>query len=458
MLNATTKTYIYKAVKLLPVKLRQRMARLLENIENSYEPALELQVNKHINNAILNASRGDYETAERELTDALTIAPNNNTLIAPHLGRVRFLKLRSTDASAKIDTQGMLATINSMNEEIASKPIYLAGKFWETFGRLHLQFLEKYGVENFKRTISHHYQNWFMCFLDDAQYVQLIKLLPTHLSVDPWLNHIEILDHVGFHGTANYDDAFQNPTYPLASRKESEIYKVAVGLLWEYVKATDTFGITNQLAESEVGNPIRIWRKGKLISSDLAHSIRERNIFLKALSLSGNEGLVIGELGAGSGRLVEVFGRTTNYRHFIFDITPALFVSQWYIKTLFPNEKIFEFRHFDDFNEICDELQDCRFAFFTSNQIEKLPDDYINLFINLNSLAEMRSEQIKNFLNQIDRLTTSAFLSRQQINSINPMELIPLTKADFAMHERWKLILDTEDEIYPMFFNQIWKR
>jgi hypothetical protein len=64
-------------------------------------------------------------------------------------------------------------------------------------------------------------------------------------------------------------------------------------LLWKFAKTIDSFNILEQLTESEIGNPIRIWRKGNLISSDIAHSIWERNMLLEALSLSGNKGLVV---------------------------------------------------------------------------------------------------------------------------------------------------------------------
>ena len=67
-------------------------------------------------------------------------------------------------------------------------------------------------------------------------------------------------------------------------------------------------------------------------------------------------------------------------------------------------------------------------------------------------------DQIKNFLSQIDRLTTKGFLSRQSIRLLNPLERILLAKANFAMNDRWQLVVDKTDDIYSDFFNQIWKR
>ncbi len=457
MLKAAVKQGIFKVTDILSSRLKLSIAgqlrRIANILENGYYPVQRARVQQLIDCAVVSSNLGNYTVAEGSLLEAAKISPSDPQ-IAPHLGRVRFLQERSVDSEAKAQTKRMIETINAMSREIESDPVYVPGDYWGSVGKYHFQLLDQYGVENFKRTVSHHYQNWVMSSLKDSQVCQLFKTWPTHFRTEPWFNAIEIPNHVGMHFPWN----FENPTYPLASVDKREIYRVAVGLLWEYVKNTDSFNILEQLTESEIGNPIRIWRKGQLISSDLAHSVRERNMLLESFSLKGKEGLVVGELGAGHGRLAEVFGRTTNFRYYIFDITPALFVSQWYIKKLFPKEKIFEFRHFDNFVDIREELQECRFAFFTSNQIEKLPSDSVDLFINMNSLQEMRMDQIKNFLSQIDRLTTKGFLSRQSIRLLNPLERILLAKANFAMNDRWQLVVDKTDDIYSDFFNQIWKR
>ena len=452
-IKQTLKFLIGKVIGVFPLRLKQYAVKLFEKAANSIRNMYFPAVQELIKQSIVNVNAGNYKEAEQNLLQAATLCPND-ARIAPYLSRVRFLHSRSTDSSKQAETRKMLSLMDAMKKEIESNPIYVPGDFWGTVGKFHLQLLEQYGVENFKRTVSHHYQNWFMTSQEESQVRELFKTWPKNFTTEPWFNIIEIPDHVGLQPSWNFND----PVYPLADAGQREIYRVAVGLLWEFVNSKDAFGVLNKLTESDIGNPLRIWRKGTLISSDLAHSVRERNILLEALSLKGNEGLIVGELGAGHGRLADIFGRTTNFRHFIFDITPALFVSQWYIKSLFPNEKIFEFRHFDDFEEIRNELKDCRFAFFTSNQIEKLPADYLDLFINLNSLAEMRLDQIKNFLGHIDRLTKSAFLSRQQIKSRNPIEQTTLTKKDYAMSNRWRLIVDKGDDIYPEYFNQIWKR
>jgi putative sugar O-methyltransferase len=364
------------------------------------------------------------------------------------------LEARSNDIGAQRDTRDDLAVINRMKAEIERNPLYSPSIFWSRVGDFHIELIKLYGMDQFKRTVSHHYQNWLMISFDDPQVRRLLETWSSHFHAEPLLTEIETPSHVGF----PLGRQFKEPEYPLANRENREVYRLAVSLLWEHVLASDKGSILGTLEESEVGNPIRIRRQGRLISSDLAHSVRERNMLLECCSLAGSEALVVGELGAGHGRIAEVYGRTTNYRYMIFDIPPALYVAQWYIKKIFQNDRIFEFRHFDSFAEISEELKTCRFAFFTPNQIEFMPNDCFDLFYNMNSLMEMRFEQIDNFLCHIGRTTRSAFFSRQYKEWHNADDNITVNERHFQIGPTWNAALSETDAIHPRFFNHIWRK
>lgn len=403
--------------------------------------------------AFVHTELGDFETAESYVRRAAFISPTGFDSI-PHLERIRFLKRRAKDPETARATAEFDATVTAINNELWRNPLYAPSEFWAVHGQYHVELIRRYGIGNFKRTVSHNYQNWTITSINDPQLQTMLAKWPTHGSAQPLLNDIETPSHVGYHS----DLDFQTPEYFLATPDKREIYKLAVGLIWEFVAATDRFNVLQSLEELEVGNPVRIRRQGKVISSDLAHSVRERNLLFNNCGLTGDEALSVAELGAGSGRLAEVFGRTSNYRYYIFDIAPALYVAQWYIKKIFPNEKIFAFRPFQSYNEIADELSGCRFAFFSANQIEYMPDRAFDLFITMNSLEEMRKEQIANFLGQIDRLTKTAFLSRQWLKWANPWDRLIINKDDFSLGNQWTKGLDIIDEIYLNFFNHIWRR
>jgi len=451
------KRYADKLLEVIPLSIKLFAARICRRAVIEFEMS-DIPL-KEVNDLL---KSGKHDEAEQRLMQVLKKNPTNMRVI-PYITRVRYLKQRSDSFDDAMQTIDMLSTLDTMNKELKSKPVYSLEPKWQIGVDIQTQLLTEYGIENFKRTVSHGYQNFVMGSLNDPQVIRLFETMQVHFSNEPWFNIIETPDHVGIHERI-YDDAiekhFENPTYRLAYPEDREVYRIAVGLLWERVRATDLFNILDSLEESEIGNPIRIWRKGKLISSDLAHSVRERNMLLNSLSLDGTEKLTVGEIGAGHGRLAEVFGRTTNYRYIIFDITPALYVAQWYITKVFQYEKIFSFRHFDSFEEIEQELSESRFAFFTPNQIEYFPDKYFGLSVNMNSLGEMRLDQVENYLYHIDRLTKHGFLSRQELHDKSKNEWLEgFSKETFSLpDERWKLLLDKIDDFHPHFFNQIWNR
>ncbi len=392
----------------LPVRFKRYLLSILSTdcgLNGSQPPGIEKTKQAHelVLEALGYVDAGNEHQAEEILLQALPLDPAS---VAPHLSRVRFMKNRRASALARTADAELRASIAAMEDEIRRDALYVPSEFWHTYGKFHDKLLADYGIENFKRTVSHNYQNWLMATEDDPQVRQLLALWPQHKSHQPWLNAMEAPDHVGSLG----NPAFTFPAYPLANAHQRETYRVAVGLLWEYVLSTDGFGVLETLTESEIGNPVRIWRNGKLISSDLAHSVRERNMLVEAS------------------------------------------------ERIFPEEKIFEFQHFDSFSEIESELNKSRFAFFTANQIELMPDGICDLFINMNSLMEMRPEQIKNFLHHIGRLTQRSFLSRQWVSWRNPVDGNTVGKGDFALGPGWKLSVDHLDTIYPDLFNQIWTR
>src|SRR5258708_13139731 len=162
--------------------------------------------------------------------------------------------------------------------------------------------------------------------------------------------------------------------------------------MYEYALERDGSRLLARLEEPELGNPIRVRRNGRLISQDIANSVRERNSILSAVQLDRHARFDLAELGAGCGRLGYVMLKTTACRYFVFDIPPALYLSQWYLTTLFPQRRAFWFRRFEQFDEIESELSRADLAFFTPNQLAKFPPPHFNAFPTTTSFHAMRRD------------------------------------------------------------------
>ncbi len=398
-----------------------------EEAEAAYRSAYESDapiglVNRKLHRAVARIA------AKYEDPEMLLVAPGDRNATAPAI-------------------EDFYAMLEAVNRELATVPEATPSKFWESHAAEHIDMLVKYGLANFKRTVAHNYYNWLTVSISDHQIRSLIQLWPSHDSAEALSDEMEDLNNSG-----PQVHLFKDVNARLA-------YKLGVSLLWDYTLHTDHHGILRKMAEPVTGNPLKITRRGRILSQDLAHSVRERNLILDATSLKADseEPIVIGELGAGHGRLAHMFAMTTNCRYMIFDIAPALLVSQWYIQNLFPDEKIFVFQPFDKFEDVAEELSQCRFAFFASSQLEKFPDNYFKLFINVCSLMEMRLDSINYFFRQIERVTRGHFYTKQWLRQKNREDGVVIEKADYPVPATWTNRHDSIDPINRRLFQQVWE-
>jgi putative sugar O-methyltransferase len=368
------------------------------------------------------------------------------------LGRMIKMDARATADATRKELAERATFLAATRATLDRDPFFKPSVFWTDIAIKHERMLDHFGIENFKRTVAHNYQNWLIASSDDPQWIRLREIWKSEPSDQPLLNTVENADDAGF----IWDEAA--PTYPLSNPTRMAIYKLAVGIAWEFSLARDPFGFLAGFEESTIGNPIRLRRDGVLISQDAAHSSRELNTLWSALGNCTDGPLTFAELGAGHGRLAEMIGRKTKHRYLIFDISPTLFVSQWYIQNLFPDERIFAFRDFESWSDVADEVNASRFAFFTPNQIKFLPDASVDVFINICSLMEMRKAQIEYFLRRIAEITRVAFMSKQYYRWHNAADDIVLTKDDFKIGNGFSIAHDSTDDIHNDLFVQIWKR
>jgi putative sugar O-methyltransferase len=237
-----------------------------------------------------------------------------------------------------------------------------------------------------------------------------------------------------------------------------ELYREYLALMFEYALQRDRSGLLATLEEPSLGNPLRVYRNGRLISQDIINSVRERNSIVTAMEMGDDTRFILAELGAGYGRLGYLMLQTTGCRYFVFDIPPALHISQWYLTTLFPERRAFRFRSFDAFEEIEGELSQAAIAFFTSNQLEKFPSGYFDVFATISSVHEMRRDQIGHYMDLMGRTTKSALYLKQQKDYANPADNLIIGKNDYPIPVGWSPTQERFDLINPGFFERVYQR
>jgi putative sugar O-methyltransferase len=324
-------------------------------------------------------------------------------------------------------------------------PIYQPSQFRQGLNAINVAQIERHGLHNFKRTVNQNYYNWIPPSLEDNQVVNLMAFWARHPSLVPLRTRMEecALSEV-WTGTAN----------PLCHEEGRETYRLFIGLLWWYTLRNDTYKFLSRLAEPEFGNPIQITLDGVLISQDIANSVRELTAICDVLDLRTFKPVIL-ELGAGYGRLCYACMSVLSCRYLIVDVPPALYVSQWYLQKVFPEKKIFAFRPFDDFGSVEREIEEADICFFTPNQLEVLPDSYVDAGVSISSLGEMTAAQIDHHKRLLENKSRKLIYLKQWTNTSNELDRVALTKQSYNLSPNWALAMDRVDAIQDGFFETV---
>lgn len=334
------------------------------------------------------------------------------------------------------------SALDKMIQEISTaSEIYKPSAFWKQLGDLNREQLQRRGYDYFKKTVNQNYFNWLPTKWNDNQFQNVRRFWWKNKSLWPFL--------LIFKNPKDLE--FFTDKQLMLTWKERWFYKLFIGMLWEYARSEDPERLLDKLEEPVLGRPLDIRRGFRRISQDLANSVLERNAIMQSVR-KDRETIIVAELGAGYGRLAYVFLKTTSCRYFIFDIPPALDLSQWYLSSLFPERRIFRFRHFDNFQEIHEELAQCDVAFFSSNQLEMFPDDAVDVFVTVSSLHEMRMDQIQNFIALMQRISQKLLFIKQWYVGVNGSDNITVRREDYELAKYWNIIEDHPDPVQDLFF------
>jgi putative sugar O-methyltransferase len=321
--------------------------------------------------------------------------------------------------------------------------------FWIHYCKQNEAMLTEHGIENFKRTVNQNYYNWIPWATDNL-YQQVEAYWKAH--PDPVALQVEIEDLTFLRRGFDKDN-------PLSAPEARASYARFVGMLWHYVRHSEPNGVLDRLSEPELGNPIRTRLGGRLISQDLANSVKEQNTILHQLEAPADPArrLVVGELGAGYGRVAYVFLATHPVQYVIVDLPPALFVSQWYLSRLFPERRVFTFRPFGSFDEIAGELAAADLAFLTPDQFYLLPDRYFDIFLTISSLAEMTPSQVSQYIGLMCNKTKSRIYIKQWREWVNKIDRVAWTQEDYDLQPGWHKRIDRIDSVQDEFFETLWE-
>ena len=357
-------------------------------------------------------------------------------------------KYKSYDGS-RLSNQEIKKLTGLFNDLDQSPALYKPSKYWIELNKMNMNQLSMHGYECFKRTIALNYFTFVRIMPFDPQIVFLIKNLPFKIVLHCFFDSFKCKRH-DFFSTFNFIQSILYNFLTLAS--------------WSYVSKTVKDEDLLRLSEPDFGGSAKIYSEKKLISQDLANSCLEVNSIktaAKEFFKKSNKKKTVLELGAGYGRDAYVFlSSNSNVRYIIVDIPPAIYVSEEYLSSIFPELNIFSYRPFENFKDIEKDFYRADIVFLLPFQMTKIPDETIDLILTISSLHEMKRNQISNYLKQFNRLLRlNGFVYiKQWFSGAVLFEDITITQKDYPIPEGWKIIFDRAAHIHTSFFESFYKK
>lgn len=331
----------------------------------------------------------------------------------------------------------------------AAPQISRPSRYWNHLNALNLRQLDGGGFGEFKRTINGNYFQWLPTGPRDPQFRTLLGEFLRHPAWQPVFAR--------FDADAYVDDRDNLATDPFRSPLRRLTYAWFVASLWEYVRSRDHRGLTAELDEPSLGNPLVVRYRGHRLSQDLCNSALEMTAILDVLPGKRPPDAGVLELGGGYGRLAWMFLECfPNVRYVLVDIPPALAVAERYLSLLYPRRRRFWFRRFDSFADVREEFEDAQIVFLTPNQLASIPTLSVGLCINVSSLHEMRPDQIAYYIAWVDAHTDGYFYSKQWIRSVNPHDGVVIRREDYPIPPAWRVVFDRTHPVQTSFFEALY--
>ena len=299
----------------------------------------------------------------------------------------------------------------------------------------------------------------YLQLLVDARYENFKRTLATSRAGRPIGKQIsKLVRELGaWEALRMFRDVISSSPREFVNRKDAHLYTLLTNLLWTYAEKNDTAGNLQRLTEPLEGNPLQIKRNDRLISRDLATSLLEYESILHP-DIDRRDVRTILELEPGYGRTAYVFLELQpGCRYILVDLPPALYVAQRYLSNVFAERKIFGFRPFSTFQDVEEDFAAADIIFITPNQLELLPAKSVDLFLNISSMHDMRTEQIEYYFGEIVRVTQGYFYFKQLQNSTNSAENSSLSESDYPIPDEWRLISRQDCGASAGYFEALYK-
>jgi len=195
--------------------------------------------------------------------------------------------------------------------------------------------------------------------------------------------------------------------------------------LYEYIPKE----LLESISEPMVGNPYHVICDGRVITLDLACSVREYWLLSQHIDFSKIKRIV--EVGGGYGRTAYVIMKLhPHIKYSMYDVEPSIGLAKRYLNDVLPNNN-FEFKTPDQLDGKCD------------------------LFLAINCLHEMKVEHVREYFEYADKNAEHFYFSCWYRGTV-PFDNLVWLKKDYPVREHWKQLF-SQPHIRTGWFEELYK-
>ncbi len=281
---------------------------------------------------------------------------------------------------------------------------------------------------------------------------------------DYWANEsgafAEVFDVAGINGVEN---EFYNTRFHGLTLDDHRLYTLFLWSYYQVVKARDHLGLLGRL-QSTLSDaparlplvddkPVRPGRNlevdGKLLSLDLLASVDDFYNLLELNPAVADQPLVVADLGPGWGRIGYVLAQVNpRLSYALLDIPASLLVSSTYLPQRLPGRSVGTYREaraIERFDNAT--LRGKSLWFLGPQDLERMTEGAIDLFVNVASFQEMSEDQVNGYLEVMARVAAGGggYLR-------NDWEGVHSRFADYRVPAAWQQIFLRRSRFSPACF------
>lgn len=245
-------------------------------------------------------------------------------------------------------------------------------------------------------------------------------------------------------GLVNPEDQSYNLRFSGFAANDPRLHRYVCWMYYERLRQRDTFDLLSRLgATCKIQKGYAYEIDGRVISLDLLLSIDDFYNLCELNPRVADSPVIVGELGAGWGRLGNVLCQANPSATYVaFDLPEALLISQSYLPSTLPTRVSCGYevaRRLGPVNR--DVLHTAHLWFFGAHHIERLAPGTLDIVVNIGSFQEMPPEYIRQYSNAFSRIAAggSCFLRQLRSNTSHGINLDEVESFDaYPLPANWR--------------------